>query len=106
MRTRVVTAAMLIAVALTTGCVRTTPGTVAQTTEPRPPGPDPQTVTCSEYLELDEDVKISVIEEIVSGGDTPFGQRSGVVAKTLADTLCELLPQAPLSRLLMGGPPR
>jgi hypothetical protein len=92
----------LIAVGVLAGCARTVPGTVAQTTEPGPAIPEASTITCRDYTDLDEDSKLEVIKELIAKGENQAGDRGTVVAKTLADAICQYLPSARLSQILMG----
>lgn len=101
MRVRVMTATALIAVSLLTGCTRTTTGTVAQTTEPGAPLLDAQTITCQEYGGLDDPSKLEVVGELV-GKDNPLGSKGAQVAKSLADAICQYVPDARLSEILVG----
>jgi hypothetical protein len=103
-RTRAATALFtaLITVGLVTGCARTVSGTVAQTTEPGPPVPDAATITCRQYTNLEDQAKVAVIEQLIAKGDNQAGDRGTVVAKTLADAICQYLPSARLSQILMG----
>ncbi|WP_245234090.1 hypothetical protein [Mycobacterium sp. PS03-16] len=102
MRARRVTAAALLLAGVLTGCTRTVTGTVAQTTEPGPPVPDAQTITCAEYIDLDEDAQLAVVGELTGDGGGSLGSQGTVVAKTLADAICEYLPTARLSEILIG----
>jgi hypothetical protein len=77
-------------------------GTVAQTTEPGPPIPDATTVTCREYSGLEEDAQLAIIGELMKGTSGGTGEQRTKVAKTLADAICEVLPTAKLSDILVG----
>jgi hypothetical protein len=125
-------AAALILAGVLAGCSRTTTGTVAMTTEPgaplttsRTPGsrpslprlptstaprtPNPNapadslTMTCEQYNALDEDTKLAVVGEIVNEEGSLFGGEGAEIAKTLADAMCQILPSAKVSEVLMGG---
>jgi hypothetical protein len=101
-RVRMVTAVALIGVGLVTGCTRTTTGTLARTTEPGPPLLNAQTMTCAEYTELDEQSQLAIVGELVGTQRNPLGSRGVTVAKTLADAICEYVPAARLSEILIG----
>lgn len=138
MRTRVLLAALTFVVAGTiTGCDRTTPGTVAMTTEagpatrsstssrptpssprtssprtstPRtpsdaPPPGDALTVTCEQYLDLDQASRLAVIEEVLSNEASVFSPEDTEIATTLADAMCTFLPESTVAEILLGGPP-
>lgn len=135
-------AAALIMLALTTGCVRTTPGTVAMTTEPGaplnaptntqpPPGSLPtlpdiqipglplptggtpipevpapanaQTMTCAEYLKLDEATQLAVVKAILKDADSALGSVGGELAKTITDAACGFMPEFTVSQVLTTG---
>jgi hypothetical protein len=101
-RVRVMTAAALIGMSLLTGCTRTTTGTVAQTTEAGGPLLDAQTITCKEYAGLDEQGQLAIVGDLVGKDDNPLGSQGARVAKSLADAICQYLPDARLSEILVG----
>ncbi|WP_235849860.1 hypothetical protein [Mycolicibacterium doricum] len=99
---RTLTIAALLCAGWLAGCTQTVTGTVAQTTEPGPPIPDATMITCKEYGGLTEDAQLAIVGELVAeGSDRLSGQRTAV-AKTLADAICEVLPSAKLSDILIG----
>ena len=145
MRTHVwVAGAALILAGLTAGCERTTPGTVAMTTEPGPPitsttrspttvpglpgipipdipipgfprntdvpvvpaPPNALTMTCSEFNDLDEATRLAVIREILAQENNPLGPDGESVGQMLVEAACQFLPDATVSEVLMGTPPR
>lgn len=133
MRTRVLVAAATFVVAgAIAGCDRTTPGTVAMTTEagpstrittssrpttssprtstPRtssntPPPGDALGVTCTQYLDLDEASRTGVIEEILRDETSVLSPGDAEIAKTLADAVCTFLPDSTVSEILLGETP-
>ena len=145
MRTHVLVAVALIVAGLTAGCDRTTPGTVAMTTEPGPPitsstrapkttvpglpgipipdipfptfpkntdvpvvpaPPNAQTMSCSEFNKLDEATRLAVIRAILAQENNPLGPNGESVGQMLVEAACQFLPQATVSEVLMGTPPR
>jgi hypothetical protein len=145
MRTHVwVAGAALILAGLTAGCERTTPGTVAMTTQPGPPlttitrtpttvpglpgipipdipipgfprntnvpvvpaPPNALTMTCSEFNDLDEATRLAVIREILAQENNPLGPDGESVGQMLVEAACQFLPDATVSEVLMGTPPR
>jgi len=146
MRTHALVAgAALILAGLTAGCERTTPGTVAMTTQPGPPitspstktpttvpglpgipipdipipgfprntdvpvvpaPPNALTMTCSDFTKLDEATRMAVIRAILAQENNPLGPNGESVGQMLAEAACQFLPQATVSEVLMGKPPR
>jgi hypothetical protein len=146
MRTHVLVAgAALILAGLTAGCERTTPGTVAMTTQPGPPinspstktpttvpglpgipipdipipgfprntdvpvvpaPPNALTMTCADFNKLDEATRLAVIRAILAQENNPLGPNGESVGQMLAEAACQFLPQATVSEVLMGKPPR
>jgi hypothetical protein len=138
--------AALFLAGLTAGCERTTPGTVAMTTQPGPPinspgtrtpqsgvpglpgipipsipipgfprntdvpevppPPDALTMTCSDFNKLDEATRLAVIRAILAQENNPLGPNGESVGQMLAEAACQFLPQATVSEVLMGTPPR
>ena len=118
MRTRArLAATAFVAVGVLAGCARTTPGTVAMTTEPGPdtylttpstPGSPPGgalSVTCSQYLQLDVATQTELIQEILQNGSSVLSPGDAEVAKTLADAVCTFLPQSSVADILLGETP-
>ena len=146
MRTHVWLASVaLILAGLTAGCDRTTPGTVAMTTEPGPPiasttrepkttvpglpgiplpnipfpsfpkntdvpvvpaPPNALTMSCGDFNKLDEATRLAVIREILKQQNNPLGPNGESVGQMLVEAACQFLPQATVSEVLMGTPPR
>jgi len=140
-----VAGAALILAGLTAGCERTTPGTVAMTTQPGPPinspstktpttvpglpgipipdipipgfprntdvpvvpaPPNALTMTCSDFTKLDDATRLAVIRAILAQENNPLGPNGESVGQMLAEAACQFLPQATVSEVLMGKPPR
>lgn len=137
--------AALILAGLTAGCERSTPGTVAMTTQPGPPitspstktpttvpglpgipipdipipgfprntdvpvvpaPPNALTMTCTDFNKLDEATRLAVIRAILAQENNPLGPNGESVGQMLAEAACQFLPQATVSEVLMGKPPR
>ena len=140
--------AALILAGLTAGCERTTPGTVAMTTQPGPPitstkrspmttmpglpgipipdiqipgipglpsntnvpvvpaPPNALTMKCSEFNKLDEATRLAVIRAVLAQENNPLGPNGESVGQLLVEAACQFLPQASVSEVLMGTPPR
>lgn len=115
-------------------CDRTTPGTVAMTTEPgyttqsrspsrpsttprtprtpsprtpsdTPPSGDALDVTCQQYIGLDEASRTALIEEILSDESSVLPPDEAGIGKTLADAVCTFLPTSTVSEILLGETP-
>ena len=137
--------AALILTGLTVSCERSTPGTVAMTTQPGPPitsttktpmttvpglpgipipnipipgfprntnvpvvpaPPNALTMKCSEFTKLDDATRLAVIRAILAQQNNPLGPNGESVGQMLVDAACQFLPQATVSEVLMGSPPR
>lgn len=116
MRTRALLAATsVVAVGVLTGCERTTPGSVAMTTEAGSPSYDSSTrtprsgavlgVTCMEYLRLNTADQTALIAEILQNEGSVFSPGDAEVAKALADAVCTFLPRSSVAEILLGETP-
>jgi hypothetical protein len=138
-----VAGAALILAGVTVGCERTTPGTVAMTTQPGPPisttrtprampglpgipipnipipgfpgntnvpvvpaPPNALTMQCSDFNKLDQATQLAVIRAILAQQNNPLGPNGESVGQMLAEAACQFLPQATVSEVLTGSPPR
>lgn len=99
---KTLTVAALLCAGLLTGCTQTVTGTVAQTTEPGPQIPDATSITCKEYSGLEDDAQLAIVGELTKESSGRSGNQRTIVAKTLADAICEVLPSAKLSDILIG----
>jgi hypothetical protein len=137
--------AALILAGLIAGCERTTPGTVAMTTQPGPPitstkkaptttvpglpgipipeihipglpgntnvpvvpaPPNALTMKCVDFNKLDEATRLAVIRAVLAQQNNPLGPNGESVGQMLAEAACQFLPQATVSEVLMGTPPK
>jgi len=71
-----------------------------------PAPPNALTMTCGEFTKLDEATRLAVIRAILAQGDNPLGPNGESVGQMLAEAACQFLPQASVSEVLMGSPPR
>jgi len=114
-------------------CVKTTEGSVAMTTESgapltttsrpsstttsRPSGtaapptssevpapPNAMTMTCKEFTQLDEPTRLAVVKQVTSGGNSAFGPFGDQFAETMANTMCEFMPERTVREILTGTP--
>lgn len=106
MRGRATAVAAALAVGLLAGCSNTVDGSVAMTTEPRPgPAADAMTMDCSEYVQLDEQDQIAVIEAILEEQGAGSTSESAEMTKIIIGTMCQFLPAMKVSDVLVGVPP-
>ena len=121
MRTRVLlTAALFVVATAVAGCDRTTEGTVAMTTEagpplrsstsrptssPAPPPGDAFSLTCKQYVGLDEASRRAVVQEILQDQTSVLSPGDADIAKTLADAVCTCLPDSTVAEILLGETP-
>lgn len=117
-------------------CVKTTGGSVAMTTEPGSPiftsttsrspststprttsspttsesgAPAPSNATtmkCTEFTKLDDDTRLAVVKEILADDTSVFGPLGEQFAETMANTMCEFMPDQTVKEILTGPPPR
>jgi hypothetical protein len=130
MRVLLAGAAVVLAAGITS-CERSIPGTVAMTTEPGPsttrssapstsrpttsrpprtssnvpPPSDSLTMTCKDYTALDPDTQTAVVQEILTQEGSVLGPQNAEIAKSLADAVCQFLPDSTVSEILLGGGP-
>lgn len=62
-------------------------------------------MTCKEFIELDDATKRAVVRAIISENGTVFGDDGSFIEEILADTGCQLMPNAMVSEVLLGSPP-
>jgi hypothetical protein len=107
-------------------CDRTTGGSVAMTTEPGgpittttttskptpttttsevPAPPGAMTMTCQEFVKLDDAERLAVVKEILSDDNSAFGPLGDDFAETMANTMCEFMPDRTVREILTGTPP-
>lgn len=111
-------AAALMCVGLAAACVRTTEGTVAMTTQPGAPldssrsttspgvaPSDAMTMSCGEFIDLDAEDRLAVVDEILATGASVFGPLGQEFASSMAHTMCQFLPGSTVYEILMGAPP-
>ena len=122
-------AALFVVAGVVTGCERTTPGTVAMTTEPgaslstsSPRTTSPRTrsprtstdatppsaaasTTCTDYVAMDPADQAALVEQILAEDDSVFAPQDSDLAKTLVDAMCLLLPNSVVGGILTGETP-
>ena len=110
-------------------CEKTVEGSVAMTTQPGPSTsaspttsrtrtPSPETTSevpalagaltmkCDEFVKLEQPARIAVVREILKQENSVFGQLGDEFAESMANTMCQFMPDAPVREVLMGsGPP-
>lgn len=79
------------------------PSTSSPTSEVPAP-PNALTMTCRDYLALDDATKLAVIRAIIADQHSMFPKGNEDIAKTMADATCQFLPDSTVSQLL-GSPP-
>ena len=111
-------------------CVRTTEGSVAMTTEPGgttstststsptisrtrtsspqttsevPAPPGAMTMKCDEFTQLEQNERLAVVKEILSQENSVFGQLGDEFAESMANTMCQFMPEATVREVLMGS---
>ena len=83
------------------------PGFPRNTDVPEVPAPpNAETMTCEEFSGLDEATRLAVIRAILAKENNPLGPNGESVGQILAEAACQFLPDATVSEVLMGSPPR
>jgi hypothetical protein len=83
--------------------------TIPRSTSPRtssnvPPPSNSLTITCKDYLDLDKASKIAVVEEILKQEGSVLDPTTSDISQTLADAVCQYLPNSTVKEILIGGP--
>jgi hypothetical protein len=71
-----------------------------------PAPPNALTMKCSEFNKLDEATRLAVIRAVLAEENNPLGPDGESVGQMLVEAACQFLPQATVSEVLMGTPPR
>jgi hypothetical protein len=71
-----------------------------------PAPPDALTMTCQKFNGLDEATRLAVIRAILAKQSNPLGPNGEEIGGLLAEAACQFLPDAKVSEVLMGTPPR
>jgi hypothetical protein len=79
------------------------PSTSPRTSSEAPASSDPLTMSCRDYLRLDEAAQTEVIAEIMKKQGSVL-DGSPDVTKQLADAVCQFLPKSTVQEILVGGP--
>jgi len=83
------------------------PGFPRNTDVPTVPAPpNAETMTCKEFSGLDEATRLAVIRAILAKENNPLGPNGEGIGQMLAEAACQFLPNATVSEVLMGSPPR
>lgn len=69
-----------------------------------PAPPDALTMTCADFNKLDAATKKAVVNAILEGEDSILGPENVDIARSLADAVCQFLPDSTVSEVLLGGP--
>ena len=70
-----------------------------------PAPPNALTMTCSEYNDLDEATQLAVIRAILAQRNNSLGPEEEMVALLMANSMCQFLPDAVVSDMVLGGSP-
>jgi hypothetical protein len=61
---------------------------------------------CSEFNKLDEATRLAVIRAVLAQKNNPLGPNGESIGQMLVEAACQFLPEATVSEVLMGTPPR
>lgn len=62
-------------------------------------------MTCHEYNALDDATRLAVLRAILADQNSMFPKGQEDMVKTVADAMCQFLPDSTVSELLAGSPP-
>jgi hypothetical protein len=62
-------------------------------------------MTCHEYNGLDDATRLAVLRAILTDKNSMFPKGQEDMVKTIADAMCQFLPDSTVSELLAGSPP-
>jgi hypothetical protein len=71
-----------------------------------PAPPNAQTMSCSDFNKLDQATQLAVVRAILAKQNNPLGPNGESIGQMLVAAACQFLPQATVSQVLTGGPPR
>jgi hypothetical protein len=71
-----------------------------------PAPPNALTMKCQEFTGLDDATRLAVIREILKQDNNPLGPNGESIGQMLVDAACQFLPNATVSEVLTGAPPR
>lgn len=71
-----------------------------------PAPPNATTMACSEYNGLDEATRLAVLRAIIAEQGGQSGREAEMLALIMADAMCQLMPNAEVSEVLIGIPGR
>ena len=86
-----------------TGSRGSSPSSAPRTSADAPPSSDALTITCGDYIKLDEAAQTEIIAEIMKKQGSVLDGRPDVT-KQLADAVCQFLPKSTVQEILVGGP--
>jgi hypothetical protein len=70
-----------------------------------PAPPNATTMSCSEYVDLDDATKLAVIRAIMAGESNLPGREGEMAALLMADAMCQFMPNAQVNEVVIGLPP-
>ncbi len=71
-----------------------------------PAPPNAMSMKCQEFNGLDEATRTAVIREILKEDNNPLGPNGESIGGMLVAAACQFLPDATVSEVLTGSPPR
>jgi hypothetical protein len=69
-----------------------------------PPPPNAQTMTCEEYVDLDEATQKAVVKAILNE-DGVTDESAELTAILMASAMCQFMPELTVSEVVSGSPP-
>lgn len=74
-----------------------------QTTSEVPAPSNATTMKCEEFTELDQPERLAVVKEIIEQENSPFGALGDEFAESMANTMCQFMPDQTVRDVLTGS---
>jgi hypothetical protein len=81
-----------------------TPAPTSSDAKNLPKAPDAKTMSCGEFIKLDQPARIGVVKELTPKPPAGSGQQSAEAVEPMATALCKSMPDHKVAELLLSPP--